>query len=210
MTNAQRILGLGLIIAALCLLYPGVTQPVLTLSGTIEKSQLAALGVEMIAGDADPQTRSMLLAMSSFLGLDSIEGQLQAYHSTQSIWGTARNLADTGNGPVAALIVLFSVIIPTVKLLLQALAMLPTRALPALLWLNKGLSKWSMTDVFVMALLVAYMAGSASGKMGDMLLMHAQLEVGFYWFLGYCLFSIATTALLRINPGTEPTPPASR
>lgn len=49
-----------------------------------------------------------------------------------------------------------------------------------------------------MALLVAYMAGSASGKMGDMLIMQAQLEVGFYWFLAYCLFSIAASALLRV------------
>ena len=73
-----------------------------------------------------------------------------------------------------------------------------------LLKVNGVLSKWSMTDVFVMALLVAYMAGSASGKMGDMLQMHAQLEVGFYWFLAYCVFSIAASALMREQGRTVP------
>jgi len=46
-------------------------------------------------------------------------------------------------------------------------------------------------------LLVAYMAGSASGQMGDMLTMDAQLERGFWYFLGYCVFSIAAGGLLR-------------
>jgi hypothetical protein len=47
-----------------------------------------------------------------------------------------------------------------------------------------------------MALVVTYLAGSASGQMGDMLVMDAQLEIGFWFFLGYCLFSVASTALL--------------
>jgi len=53
-----------------------------------------------------------------------------------------------------------------------------------------------MADVFLMSLLVAYMAGSASGKEGELLIMTAQLEVGFYYFLAYCLFSIAAGSAL--------------
>ena len=68
-----------------------------------------------------------------------------------------------------------------------------------LLWLNARMSKWSMADVFVMALLVAYLAGSASEQMGSLLIMSAQLEVGFWYFLAYCLFSIAASSLV-----TEP------
>ena len=60
---------------------------------------------------------------------------------------------------------------------------------------------YSMADVFVMGLLVAYMAGSASGQMGDMLTMDARLEEGFYYFLAYCLFSVAAGILMR-----EPAP----
>ncbi len=199
MSLKRRLSSLLLIAIALGLLYPGVTQPVLTLTGTIEKSALAELGIEMIAGDgADSQTRQMLGAISSFLGFDQIEGQLEAYHNTRSIWGTVEELAGTGNMPVALLIVFFSLVIPVFKLVLQAVALaLPQVELRRpLLWLNAALSKWSMADVFVMGLLVAYMAGSASGQMGDMLTMHAALEPGFYYFLAYCLFSIAAGTLM--------------
>lgn len=200
MSPSRKLLVLVLMLIALGLLYPGVTQPVLTLSGTVEKSKIAELGIELIAGEgADAQTRQMLAAISSFLGFDRIEGQLQAYHNTRSVWGTVDELARTGNLPVAFLIVFFSLVIPVFKLGLQAAALLISRAdlRDPLLWLNGALSKWSMSDVFVMGLLVAYMAGSASGQMGDMLTMDARLEPGFYYFLAYCLFSIAAGSLMR-------------
>jgi hypothetical protein len=196
---------MALIVIALGLLYPGVTQPILTLSGTIEKSRIAELGVDLIAGEeADAQTRQMLSAISSFLGFDQIEGQLQAYHNTRSIWGTVDELARTGNLPVAFLIVFFSMVIPLFKLLLQASSLFLSRddLRAPLLWLNASLSKWSMADVFVMGMLVAYMAGSASGQMGDMLTMDAALEPGFYYFLAYCLFSIMVGTLMR-EPALE-------
>jgi uncharacterized paraquat-inducible protein A len=200
MSSTQKILTLLIIFVALGLLYPGVTQPVLTLSGTIEKSELAELGIEMIAGEgADAQTRQMLTMISSFLGFDQIEGQLQAYSSTRSMWGTVEELARTGNVLVAFLIVFFSLVIPVFKLLLQALTLFVSApdARKHLLWLNAALSKWSMSDVFVMGLLVAFMAGRASDQVGDLLIMNAELEPGFYYFLAYCLFSIAASALLR-------------
>ena len=196
----QRIFTLVIICIALALLYPGVTQPVLTLSGTIEKSELAELGIEMIAGeDADAQTRQMLAMVSSFFGFDQIEGQLQAYSSTRSMWGTVQELARTGNVIVAFLIVFFSLVIPVFKLLLQALTLLiaSPNFRRQLLWLNARLSKWSMSDVFVMGLLVAFMAGRASDQVGDLLTMNAVLEPGFYYFLAYCLFSIAASGMLK-------------
>ena len=200
MSIKQRIFTLVIICIALALLYPGVTQPVLTLSGTIEKSELAELGIEMIAGEgADAQTRQMLTMVSSFLGFDQIEGQLQAYSSTRSMWGTVQELARTGNVIVAFLIVFFSLVIPVFKLLLQALTLLiaSPNVRGQLLWLNARLSKWSMSDVFVMGLLVAFMAGRASDQVGDLLTMNAVLEPGFYYFLAYCLFSIAASAMLK-------------
>lgn len=205
MSMQRRLLVILLIVVSIGLLYPGVTQPVLTLTGTLEKSMVAELGIDMIAGeDADPQTRQMLSMFSSFLGFDQMEGQITAYETTRSILGTVNELASTGNAPVAFLIVFFSVVIPLFKLCMQAAAVvLPKKQWRApLWWLNARLSKWSMADVFVMALLVAYMAGSASGQMGDMLTMDSQLEVGFYYFLAYCLFSIAAGSLM-VEPGDD-------
>ncbi|RLA55781.1 MAG: paraquat-inducible protein A, partial [Gammaproteobacteria bacterium] len=120
MSLKRKLLILLLIAVALGLLYPGVTQPVLTLTGTVEKSKIAELGIEMIAGEgADAQTRQMLNAISSFLGFDRIEGHLVAYNNTRSVWGTVDELSRTGNLPVAFLIVFFSLVIPVFKLLLQ-------------------------------------------------------------------------------------------
>ena len=200
MAVQRKLLCLALIIVSLGLLYPGVTQPVLTLTGTVEKSKIAELGIEMIGGEgADSETRSMLGAISSFLGFDRIEGELVAYHNTRSIWGTVDDLARTGNLPVALLIVLFSLVIPLFKLALQLASLLIANAelRGPLLWLNGALSKWSMSDVFVMGVLVAYMAGSASGQMGDLLTMHATLEPGFWYFLCYCLFAIAAGIVME-------------
>ena len=194
MSVQRKLLSVALILVSLALLYPGVTQPVLTLSGTVEKSKIAELGIEMIAGEgADNDTRQMLGAISSFLGFDRIKGELLAYHNTRSIWGTVEDLASTGNLPVALLIVFFSLVIPLFKLTLQLASLFIAGAelRGPLLWLNGALSKWSMSDVFVMGVLVAYMAGSASEQMGDLLTMNAALEPGFYYFLAYCLFAIA-------------------
>ena len=199
MTGTNKILSLLLMVIALGLLYPGVTQPVLTLSGTIEKSELAQLGIEMVAGESgNDQTRQMLTMVSSFLGLDQIQGQVQAYSSTRSMWGTVKELARSGNVAVAFLRVFFSLVIPIFKLLLQALSLFVSGPdlRRRLLWLNSALSKWSMSDVFVMGLLVAFMAGRASEQVGDLLTMNATLEPGFYFFLAYCLFSIAASALM--------------
>ncbi len=204
MNVTRKLLTLLFITIALGLLYPGVTQPVLTLSGTIEKSQLAELGIELMAGeDADAQTRQMLSAISSFLGFDQIKGQLEAYRNTRSMWGTVEELARTGNLAVAFLIVFFSLVIPVVKLLLQGMSLFVSRvdSLRHLLWLNAVLSKWSMSDVFVMGLLVAFMAGRASEQAGELLTMSATLESGFYYFLAYCLFSIAASGMLRTEQG---------
>ncbi len=211
MSLARRLLVLALILASVGLLYPGVTQPVLTLSGTIEKSKIAELGIEMIAGeDAQGQTHQMLTMVSALLGLDQIEGRLEAYRSTRSIVDTVNELASSGNLPVAFLIVFFSIVVPVFKLVLQATALaLPRRAWRTpLWWLNGALSKWSMADVFVMGLLVAYMAGAASGQMGDMLIMDARLEVGFWYFLAYCLFSILAGSLMieSRSPASESIP----
>ena len=63
-----------------------------------------------------------------------------------------------------------------------------------------------MADVFVMGLLVAFLAGGAADQTGDMLIMHASLGTGFYYFLAYCLFSVAAGSVMRESPpvGDEP------
>lgn len=198
MTGRVKILGLLCILGSALLLYPGITKPVLTLSGELEKAALADFGVDLIAGETNnSQVRDMLNMMTRFMGLDEIEGRVEAYRTTRSIVGMAQELADNGNVLVALLIVTFSILVPVLKLGMQALALLlPGNWGQRLLAVNSALSKWSMADVFVMALLIAFMAGRASNHMGELLIMDAQLEEGFWYFCGYCLFAIAAGATL--------------
>ncbi|MEO0436728.1 MAG: paraquat-inducible protein A [Pseudomonadota bacterium] len=199
MTPRLRALTIVLILISLALLYPGVTQPVLTLSGELEKSALAEFGIDVLAGDGNGQSRDMLTMMSRFLGLDQLEGRVEAYRSTRSILGMAQELAESNNLLVAVLIVSFSVVVPVLKLLLQLLALLVATPLGGkLIRINSYLGKWSMADVFVMAMLIAFMAGSASNHMGELLLMDARLEIGFWYFLAYCLFAIGAGILMQL------------
>jgi hypothetical protein len=202
MSSARDLALVVFIIVAVALLYPGVTRPVLTLTGTIEKSDMVDIGIDLLAGDDDASRKHQFVSgLASMMGYDRVEGEMVVYQKTRSILGTARELARTGNGGVAFLIVLFSVVIPVGKLLLQGASLLlrtpaTRRGLDRVI---AAMSKWSMADVFVMALIVAYLAGSASDQMGDLLVMDARLEQGFYFFLAYCLFSVASTAMVKAS-----------
>ncbi|MFK3863115.1 paraquat-inducible protein A [Pseudoalteromonas rhizosphaerae] len=190
------------ILIALALLLPGVTQPVLTLEGKIDKSKLAKTGIAMIADEGDRHTRSMLMMASSMLGLDELEGEISAYKKTRSIWGTVNELANNKNYLVAALVALFSIVVPALKLLMQLVyCLIPMNKFKHILGqVIQGLSKWSMVDVLVIALIVAYLAGNADGQMGELINMHAEFGTGFWYFTGYCLFAIAASSLIKVTP----------
>lgn len=190
------------ILIALALLIPGVTQPVLTLEGKIDKSKLAQTGIEMLADEGDRNTRNILAMASSMLGLDKLEGEIRAYKKTRSIWGTVTELANNKNYLVAVLVALFSIVIPTLKLLLQLIYLfLPVNSFKRVLGSTvQRISKWSMVDVFVIALIVAYLAGNADGQMGELINMHAEFGAGFWYFTGYCLFAIAASSLIKVEP----------
>lgn len=187
------------VVVALCLLFPGITKPVLTIEGNIDKSKLAQAGIEMLAEEGDGRTRSMLMMFSNMLGLDKLEGEISAYNKTQSILGTVKELASNNNLFVAALVGLFSIVIPSLKLLLQLLyCCLPLNGLKQKFGLVIcALSKWSMVDVFVIALIVTYLAGNAHGKSGELLVMNAQFGEGFWYFSAYCIFAIIASNLIK-------------
>ncbi|WP_273047720.1 paraquat-inducible protein A [Pseudoalteromonas sp.] len=187
------------IIIAIGLLLPGITKPVLTIEGSIDKSKLAQAGIEMLAEEGDGRTRSMLMMFSNMLGLDKLEGEISAYNKTQSILGTVKELANNNNLFVAALVGLFSIVIPSLKLLLQLLyCCLTLNGFKQKLGLVIcALSKWSMVDVFVIALIVTYLAGNAHGKSGELLVMNAQFGEGFWYFSAYCIFAIIASNLIK-------------
>ena len=196
------------VVIALCLLFPGITKPVLTIEGNIDKSKLAQAGIEMLAEEGDGRTRSMLMMFSNMLGLDKLDGEISAYSKTQSIYGTITDLANNNNLLVAALVGLFSVVVPSLKLLLQLLyCCLPVSRLKQVCGnIVCALSKWSMVDVFVIALIVTYLAGNAHGKSGELLVMNAQFGEGFWYFSGYCIFTVIASYLIKTQTKLQNTP----
>jgi len=200
----KRILPVFIILLSLVLLIPGVTQPILSISGTIDKSELTMAGVDHLANSFSDDSagsgsaRGMISMISGMLGLNQIEGEVEVFQKTRSIWGTIEELYRAGNAPVSALVMLFSVVIPALKLSLMLLLQfsVPEKVELRLNRFIALISKWSMADVFVVALMISFMAGNASAGMGELLRTTANFEVGFYYFTAYCIFSVFSTYLV--------------
>ncbi|QYK12603.1 paraquat-inducible protein A [Shewanella rhizosphaerae] len=183
------------IIIALALLIPGLSLPMLSLDGQADKSKFAQTSIELMTEDSE--VRGLLGSVSAFLGFNELEGQVEIYRKHRSILGTVQDLMQSGNLLVGIMIATFSVIIPTLKLLAQAVLVFAQGSTANLLTrLIDAIGKWSMADVFVVAIIVSYLAGNAEDQMGELIIMHAQLEIGFWFFTGYCLFAIASNIMM--------------
>ena len=194
----KSLLSVMVIILSLALLIPGVTQPILTIQGSIEKSELVEAGVTMftesLSESSRDNARSMLDMAVSMFGFDSIEGEVEVFYKTRSIVDTVNELYQSNNLLVAALVGLFSIVFPAIKLLTMLMVNLPIFKpfQRGLMTFIGAIGKWSMADVFVVALIIVYMAGNASAGMGELLTTTAKFEMGFYYFSAYCVFSIAS------------------
>ena len=206
---------ISLVLISLILLIPGVTEPMLTITGTIEKSQLVDTGKDMLiqdlTEDSRANTRGILDIAASMLGLDTLDGEVEVFRNSRSIIDTIAALYQSHHFAVAMLVGLFSIVIPAVKLITMLILLLPVTPLikQRLSKMISVIGKWSMADVFVVAIIVTYMAGNASAGMGDMLKTQSQFEIGFYYFLGYCIFSIASQMMIDMTQ-TQKSQNASR
>ena len=200
-------------IISLALLIPGVTLPMLTLTGTIDKKEMTDTGIDIIVDsiveksmkrsnakseeDERGKAERMIGIMTGMLGLNDLKGEVEAYKETRSIAGTVKELFRTGNGFVGFLVMLFSIVIPVTKILLMLVAASFRGSMNSrkAFVISSVISKWSMADVLVIAIIVAFMAANAS-NMGGLLDMDARFESGFYFFLGYCTFSILSMQVI--------------
>tara|TARA_Y100001970_G_C14143325_1_gene808441 strand:- start:840 stop:1379 length:540 start_codon:yes stop_codon:yes gene_type:complete len=110
----------------------------------------------------------------------------EVFKYKQSILEAVDTLYEGGYLLVAFLILFFSVMIPVFKGIV-------------ILWVfffgevnNKSsahnfifsIGRWSMADVFAVGVFIAYLGSKASN------MLDATLEVGFYYFTGYCIVSL--------------------
>jgi hypothetical protein len=223
----RRVTVLVLLVASIALLLPGLFLPVLTIRGVLTREGLARMAPQMLEKGLDEQTVKTLtammnptvVAMAQALGgdmrkmiierlspqitasLQSNMKEVEVYQQTRSIVSAVRNLYDVGSPLPATLILLFSVIVPVTKAVLVAWAYFlaaPERRTRTLRFVV-AIAKWSMADVFVVALFITYLAAMASQSTPvagpPVVAFKAQFGPGFYWFAGYCLFSLATQQL---------------
>ena len=123
-----------------------------------------------------------------------ILGSLQFYNETQSIYQSIVALWQHNNVLVAVLILIFSIVIPVVKALLLCIAMLMRhqKTSASLHRFISFISKWSMADVFVVSVFMAFLATQSND------FIEAVIHPGFYYFLAYCVISIIATQLLHL------------
>jgi hypothetical protein len=122
---------------------------------------------------------------------------------------------------VGILLMTFSVIFPSLKLLASIIHIYnPGKArdwsVVRFFALKSG--KWSMADVMVIAIFMAYIGfngmissqldlitrGAASAGVDVLTTNGTDLQLGFFMFLAFCLFSLAVSTALESAPDPEP------
>jgi len=131
--------------------------------------------------------------LSINIGVDiPILGNVELHNTKQSIIGTIKTLHNNSNTLVAGLILLFSVIVPLIKAICLMLVLF-VKKIPRREQLHKFvslISKWSMADVFVVGIMMAFLATRSDDN------IEARLHEGFYYFLAYCILSIMSVIFL--------------
>ena len=120
----------------------------------------------------------------------------EIFRETQSILRAIQRLYDSKNYFVAGLILLFSVIVPFIKMaLLGVILRAKNHSTRYRLYLFvRSVSKWAMADVFAVGIFIAFMAGNAIDN------LDARVHPGFYYFIGYCLVSNISFQFLHVAP----------
>jgi hypothetical protein len=221
-SNRRRLALAGLAVT-MVLLIPGLAAPVITVRGILNPDGVAILAPQLLeqglSEDAVAAFRPMLnpallpmieampgglkgalvTQMGSRLGAQLAAGpEVEVYYQTRSIVGSVRYLYRVGSPTAATLILLFSVIVPFTKasLVLWAVFLGDRLRRTRTLHFVELIAKWSMADVFAVALFIAYLAARASqtppggGVPPQAVAFTATFGPGFYWFAAYCLVSL--------------------
>lgn len=182
---AQKNKTIGILLTFICLgiLIPGVVMPIFELQMDASvKTSLANINLDVIS-------------------------------QKRSIFGTVEELWQKQKYLVSFLIFFFSVIVPFIKLILSFRVFTTQdddRRKKTKNFLG-AIGKWSMADVFVVGVFLAYLATEGTGAFYESQLKVFGMQIpikmvtqvksnigpGFYFFVSYCLLSIGLTHLVK-------------
>lgn len=159
------------------------------------------------------------LSLNTSVDAQLAQLSLEVLNQKRSIIGTVTNLFEKKRYFVAIMIFIFSVVIPFAKgiLILFANTKAGQSKRREVLHFVEKIGKWSMADVFVVAVFLAFLATTSSGVdyqntvalMGMQIpikinsLMTSNLGPGFYCFTGYCFTSLISTYFFDKNEKLE-------
>lgn len=134
------------------------------------------------------------------------------YHVQRSILGAVHDLWKSGDYLVSLLILVFSIAVPVLKssALVASLYASSEQVRTRLVRIVDIIGKWSMADVFVVGLFLAFLATRDQAQtsafkvpvlfqqvdVGIVSRLTSSLGPGFYCFLAYCLLSILWTQVI--------------
>ena len=179
------ILLVGLITLSILSLEVGLFAPMLEISAYEKDVDLADLPVK-----ANVFGRTVELKIEQ-----TFEGDMFFYYQSKSVIELIQTLFEQNNLVVGISLLVFSVMFPISKLLLML----------GILWKpNWGKSffvknfvaysgKWSMADVFVVAMFLGFLA---LDNMQVGIPTESKVLIGLYFFLAYCILSIAASMVL--------------
>lgn len=169
----------------------------MTIEATVNKQEMIKMAAESLF--PSQQNGNFIQSMlQSVIQQAQVEGSAKVFESTRSLLETIKELISHGYFIVGFLIGLFAIIIPVIKITLSLLAVFlkPSKS-NFLLKANSLLGKWSMSDVFVMSIIVAFFTINANEQFINTVQMKAELGQGFYYFVAYCILAIAAGQLLE-------------
>ncbi len=123
-------------------------------------------------------------------------GDIYFYYQSKSIMELIKLLFEQENWLVALAILLFSVIFPFCKTILMSIFVFKPQ-IAKQKWFNSiilNLSKWSMADVFVVAIFLGFLAFA---NMQSGITTYSQINIGLYFFFSYCILSIISSMLVK-------------
>jgi len=113
-------------------------------------------------------------------------GDIVLSFESKGVIGSIVKLYESGDIVVALVILLFSVVVPGLKVLslLFVSIFMESNFAHSIVKFFKMIGKWSMVDVFVVAVFLVYLTANK----GD--ISRAEVEVGLYFFLAYVIVSM--------------------
>lgn len=122
-------------------------------------------------------------------------GQTVFQFESKSIVSALQKLYDSGQTAIAIIIFAFTILTPVFKSLMMLVILFSqnlhfsNKSIKVL----KTIGKWSMLDVFVIAILVTYFTTKSGGA------TDATLQIGVYYFVTYVIASMLLTFLINIK-----------